>query len=159
MAGNSVIGTNLLDCLIDVVDDIRRDMHTDMGTRAYTLTFVSRLWSGSDIGEGTFVDTEVIADPRPLVHPFASMEYQQEPCGLDEAGFVKVTQLSLCYNHADILACEAPSRTEYLIKIDEGQGQGNPPRYFVYAKPPYADRVKTIGWVLYLAHVETGECP
>ncbi len=87
------------------------------------------------------------------------MEYQQEPCGLDEAGFVKVTQVSLCYNHDDVLACEAPDGVEYLIKIDEGHGQGNPPRYFVHAKPPYDDREKSVGWVMYLTHVETGDCP
>lgn len=159
MAGNSTLGTNLLDLLIPCVDDVRRDIHTDMGTRAYRVFFVTRVWSGEDIGEGTSTDTEVEVDPRPLVEPFTSMEYQQEPCGLDEAGFVKVTQVSLCYNHTDILACAAPDRTEYLIRIDEGHGQGSPSRFFVYAKPPYEDRVETVGWILHLAYADTGDCP
>lgn len=160
MSGNSTLDpNNLLDCLIPCVDDIRRDVHTDMGTRAYRMFFVRRQWSGKDVGEGTPTDTEVEVDPRPLIHPFASMEYQQEPCGLDEAGFLKVTQVSLCYNHEDVLACEAPRGTEFLIRLDEGNGQGSPSKYFVHEKPPYEDRHKTVGWIMYLVHVETVECP
>lgn len=159
MSGNSTLDpNNLLDCLIPCVDEIRRDMHEMAGTRAYRMFFVRRQWSGKRIGEGVSTDTEVEIDPRPLIHPFASMEYQQEPCGLDEAGFLKVTQVSLCYDHEDILGCEAPSGVEFLIKLTEGNGQNSPIRYFVHEKPPYEDRVKTVGWILYLAHVETLPC-
>ncbi len=159
MSGNSTLDqNNLLDCLIPCVDEIRSDIHEVAGTRAYRMFFVTRQWSGKQIGEGSSTDTEVEVYPRPKIYPFASMEYQQEPCGLDEAGFLKVTQVSLCYNHEDILGCEAPTGVEYLIRLDEGHGQGSPSRYFVHEKPPYEDRIKTVGWIMYLTHVETSAC-
>jgi len=102
-------------------------------------------------------DDEEVLVPRPLVESW-NIELQQEPCGLEEAGTVILREVSLAYNHTDLLACAAPEGTEFLYKITEGHGQDNPPRYFVLDKAPYVDRIQDMGWVIWLRHVET-ICP
>ena len=161
MSGNSNIGTSLVDDLLEVIDELRSDLNTDMGSRAYRLYAVKRRWSGGFVGDGDYFDNEVELAPQPLVHPFKSssdLSYNQEPCGLDEAGFIKVTEVSLRWSFEDLLACEAEEGTQHLLKITEAHGQKQPARYFSHEKPPYPDRVDTIGWVLSLVHLETEPC-
>ena len=151
--------SNLVDDLVPCIDELRKDLHQGMGTRPYEVCFIRRKWNGCVVGDGQYTDTVLEACPRPHVHPFSSLKYQQEPCGLDEAGYVKVTEVSLSYTFHDIVACEADEGVEHLIKIQSDATHGGPPRYFVHARPPYIDKEKTFGWVLYLEHVETGDCP
>jgi hypothetical protein len=152
MSGSATLDPNVLvDSLVpDVIDGLRRELHPLFGVRAFDVSLVTRSWSGGEIGRGDPSDTEVLIDPQPLVHPFSSMDFEMEPCGLDEAGWVKLTEVSLTYTHDELLAGAALDGVEHLIKISEAHGQGQPDRFFVHKRPPYPDRIKDMGWVLYL---------
>ena len=159
MPGNATLDPNVLvdDLVTDVIDGLRDELHPAFGVRAFRVFTVARVWSGGFVGEGSFTDTEVELTPQPLVHPFTSLRRDQEPCGYDQAGMVKLTEVSLTYTQDDLLACESPEATQHLIKIVEAHGQAQAPKYFVHAKSPYPDRVKDMGWVLHLELVED-EC-
>lgn len=159
MPGTATLDSDVLvdDLLTDVVDGLRAELHPAFGVRAFRVFTVARAWSGGQVGRGDPTDTVVELDPQPLVHSFAGLMRTQEPCGFDIAGAVKLTEVSLTYTQAELLACEAPAGTEYLIRIDEAHGQAQASKYFTHAKPPYPDRIQDIGWVLWLELVED-EC-
>lgn len=159
MPGSAILDPDvLIDSLIeDVVDGLRDELHPQFGVRPFRVYTVTRVWSGGYEGEGEFTDTEVELTPQPKVHPFSDLRRTQEPCGFDMAGAVKLTEVSLTYTQAELLACEAPAGTQHLIKIAEAHGQAQAPKYFGHARAPYPDRDKDIGWVLYLTLIED-EC-
>lgn len=151
MAGTAILDPNVLvDDLVTTIDELRNDLHTQFGVRAYRVYRVTRTWLGSMVGDGVSTDVEVELSPQPLVHPFASLSNRLDACGLQEAGYVDVTEVSLTYTYAELGTAEAPMGTQYLIKIAEAHGQAQPSRYFVHASPPYPDRIKDMGWVLSL---------
>jgi len=155
MPGSATIDPNILvDSLLGVVDDLRSELNTAFGVRAFDVSTVVRVWSGGSVGVGTFTDTEVAITPQPSVKSFSSFSRDQEPCGYDMAGAVKLTEVSLTYTQAELLACEPPQGSEHLIKITEAGGRAQQPKYFVHAKSPYPDPVKTIGWHVWLTLVE-----
>ena len=160
MAGSATLDPDVLidDLVTDVIDGLRSELHPLFGVRAFNVSTVVRTWSGGSVGDGTFTDVEVVLDPQPLVHPFTSFRRDMEPCGFDDAGGVKLTEVSLSYTYTELLACPAPTGSEHLIKITEAHGQGSPVRYFVHKRQPYPDRIKDMGWVLQLELVET-ICP
>jgi hypothetical protein len=155
MAGTAILDPNVLvDDLISTIDELRNDLHTQFGVRAYRVYRVTRTWTGSMVGDGSPVDVEVELAPQPLVHPFASLSNRLEPCGLNEAGYVEVTEVSLSYTFDELGAGEPAMGAQSLIKIVEAHGQLQPARYFTHNQPPYPDRIDDMGWVLNLVKVE-----
>lgn len=156
MAGSATLDPDVLidDLVPDVIDGLRAELHPLFGVRAFRVFTVVRQWSGGSIGDGTFTDTEVELEPQPLVHPFMNLRRDQEPCGFDVAGRVKLTEVSLTYTQAELLACEAPVDSQYMLRIAEAHGQAQANKFFVHTKPPYPDRIEDMGWVLHLELVE-----
>lgn len=156
MPGSAILDPDVLvdDLVTDVIDGLRSELHPAFGVRAFRVFTVVRTWSGGAVGRGTSSDVEVELDPQPLVHPFTSLRRDQEECGFDMAGAVKLTEVSLTYTQAELLACEAPEGAQHLIKVTEAHGQLQGTKYFVHKKTPYPDRVKDMGWVVYLELVE-----
>jgi len=152
MAGSATLNPNTLidDLITDVIDGLREDLHPAFGVRPFRVYTVRRTWSGGIIGSGDPIDIETEITPQPNVEPFYDMYRTQEECGYDVAGYVKMTEVSLTYTQSDLLAMEAPEGTQHLIKIMEAHGQGQAPKYCVHAKPPYPDRVKDMGWMMFL---------
>lgn len=159
MAGSATLDPDVIidDLVTDVIDGLRSELHPLFGVRAYRVFTVVRKWSGGVVGRGTSTDTEVELTPQPLVHPFTNIRREQEPCGYDTAGGIKVTEVSLTYTQAELLACEAPEGSQHLIKVVEAHGQAQGVKYFVHAKAPYPDRLDTMGWILYL-ELEEDDC-
>jgi len=155
MAGTATLDPTVLvdDLVTDVIDGLRAELHPAFGVRAFRVYTVVRTWSGLEVGLGDPTDEEVELVPSPLVHPFV-FQREQEPCGFDIAGMVKITEVSLTYTQAELLACEAPEGVQYFIKIVEGQGQEQAAKYFGHSKAPYPDRVKDMGWILWLEAIE-----
>lgn len=156
MAGSATLDpSKLVDSLVPVADELRTELHDDFGVRSYKIFTVLRTWSGRSIGEGVKTDVETeILDPYPKVHIWDGLRYTLEPCGLDEIGQVKLSEWSLTYTEAEVIG--PPSMTkaqEWLIRIDEGHGQESLPKYFTLQKPPFIDRIKTLGWIVWLRRV------
>lgn len=159
MPGSAILDPNTLvdDLITDVIDGLREELHPAFGVRAYRVFTVVRSWSGGVVGRGDSTDVEVELTPQPRVHSFTSFHRDQEECGYDMAGSVKLTEVSLTYTQAELLSCEAAEGAQHLIKIVEAHGQLQAPKYFVHKKSPYPDRIKDMGWVVYLELVDD-EC-
>lgn len=164
MGGSATLDPdNLIDDLVDLVDDLRRDLHTDFGVRAFRVFTVSEVYESGRIGEGPAVVTETEFDPQPLVKPYAptGLDSTLQPCGLDEAGFVDIEQLSLTYTASEItghpvvegVEGDIPEGTKWLIRIREAHGQEQSFRDFKISGPPFPDRTKTIGWKVRLIRI------
>lgn len=150
--------TVLVDSLVpDVIDGLRGDLHPDFGVRAYRLYLTTRTWSGTDIGDGVFSEVEEEIDPQPLVRIWNGLDFKLEPCGLDDMGDIKVTETSLQYTEGDLVGKTAPlaANQEFFIRLREAHGQATAFKDFQHTKPPYIDRIKDMGWVMWLRRINT----
>lgn len=157
MAGSAVLDPNVLvDSLVaDVIDGLRGELHPEFGIRAYRASLVIRTWAGRFIGEGgSFTETVTEITPQPKVWTWDGIRWGLEACGLNEMGEVKLTEVSLTYTNADLDPPHEENQ-EFFIRITEAHGQGTPPRNFVHVRPPFIDREKDFGWVLWLKFVNT----
>lgn len=149
----------LIDCLVEDIDCIRKEIHGCVGTRAFNVCVITRTWSGTAIGDGTYTDTELVLDPPPLVKSWVSgrsYEYGLTPAGLGSEGNVLIQEISLGYTY-ECLAGEdtngdpcIPATAEFFYKIEGAHGQQFPVKYFSVARPPYPDRIKNMGWEVLL---------
>lgn len=156
MPGNATIGTNLVDSLLGMVDDLRGSLNPDMGVRQWRVYVVSRLWTGGRIGDGTFVDTETELLPQPLISSY-ELFYGLSPAGLTESGKVVASEVSLTYTEAELKPSPVAGE-EIMYLLRDAHGQGIAPRYFVLSGPPKPDRTNTIGWILDLKEVQVDGC-
>lgn len=148
----------LVDSLVEMIDGLRDDLHPAFGVRPYRVFVVRRSYEGEAIGDGAYQDRETELRPQPRVLNLG--HYDLAPGGLNERGETKVTEVSLSYAYAELTGegmALGPSE-QWLIRIDEGNGQGNPPRYFTHGSPPYVDREKDMAWVLYLRPIDVPGC-
>lgn len=147
----------LVDSLVaDVIDGLREQLHPQFGVRPYRLYRLIRTWSGSIAGEGTVTDVAHELRPQPKVHVWDGLRYVQAVCGIEELGEVKLTEVSLTYTHAQLTGKPLAANQEAFIGLGEAHGQGQPVHLFTYARPPYVDREKDMGWVLVLRRVQSG---
>jgi hypothetical protein len=146
----------LLDGLIPDVDDLR-ELATEFGIRPYRLLAVIRTWDGTEVGDGAYTDVSVEYTPRPVVKPFTSIRNRLEPCGLMEAGFAVIEELSLSYTYPEVtgVGIGLTVAQEFKLALAEGEGQLQPTRFFVHDAPPFSDREKTQGWILKLRLQQT----
>lgn len=149
--GNAVLDPDvLLDSLVADIDDLRADLYPDFGVRGYLVSLVTRSWSGRVVGEGRVTDVTTEMVTRPLVHQWNGLKYELLTCGLNSNGDIMLTEVSLSYTYADLVGDQSKANRQAMIRIEDGHGQGTPPSFWVHSKPPYIDREKTLGWVLWL---------
>jgi len=159
MPGSAVLDpTNLVDDLLEVIDDVRGDLHPALGVRQYRVFAVLRTWMGEERGaEGGFAEVETEFLPQPLVESYVeTMGGKLLAGGLDEAGIVRLRELSLTYTAAEIAGPALARNQEWLIRVRDAYGQGEPVRDFV-VKSTYPDRLKDIGWTVSLARASDAE--
>lgn len=158
--GTAVLDPDVLvDSLVtDVIDELRADLYPSFGMRGYIASIVTRRWSGRVVGEGKFVDTIVEMVTRPLVEVWNGLKYELVPCGLTTDGDIRLTEVSLTYTFAELVG-EERANAQTMIMLSEGYGQGQPVTYWVHSKPPYVDREKTLGWILWLKAFDSAGAP
>lgn len=159
MPGSATLDPDqLVDGLVADIDDLR-GLADEFGTRQFRLYAVTRTWAGGEVGEGDdgFTDSEVEIAPPPKVDPYVELGFKLQPCGIDEAGVVKLSEVSLSYSLQDLVGYPPGGSlepgVERVFKLRENYGQGHPDRTFYLDKSPAADREKTIGWVVWLRKV------
>lgn len=158
MPGSATLdSTVLVDDLLDVIDDVRGDLHPALGVRQYRVFTVLRTWSGEERGAGSFSEVETELLPQPLVEAFhESLGPRLVPAGLDDAGFIRLRELSLTYTAAEISGPPLDANQEWVIRLRDAYGQGEPQRDFV-VKGTYPDRLKDIGWTVSLSRASDAE--
>lgn len=158
MGGSAILGDNLVDDLIpDVIDGIRADLHPTLGVRQFRVFTVVRTYTGSVIGEGDFTEVETELVPQPLVQPYKT-RLQLEDCGIDEAGFIVLREISLTYTEAEVSGPPSdPDTEDFLIKITDAHGQAIPDTFWHLVARPYPDRLKDMGWTMKLEPASTPE--
>lgn len=145
---NATINPDLLgDALVDVVDDIRREVHDALGTRTWTVEIVTRRWSGDERGVGTPTISVVELDPPPMVARVT--KDRMGPAGREASGSVILTGVSMRYAQ-DELQPRVDRRTEVAYRLTEKHGQRQKPRWFVLSADPVARRTSGTDWYLVL---------
>ncbi len=156
MPGNATIGSNLVDSLLGMVDDLRGSLNPDMGVRQWRVYVVRRAWDGGRVGDGAYVDTETELLPQPLVTDY-NLFYSLIGAGLVEEGNIVLTEVSLTYTEDELQPAPAAGE-EIMYVLRDAHGQSIAPRYFVIMAPPQPDRTNTIGWIVRLKHVQMDGC-
>lgn len=145
----------LVDSLVpDVIDGLREDLHPAFGVRAYRVYRIVRTWSGKAVGEGTHTDDAAELRPQPRVAVWSGLKYVQATCGLRELGDVQLSEVSLTYSAEQIEPRTLRKNQECFYAIGEANGQGSPLSVWAHTAPPFIDREKTMGWLLFLRRVE-----
>lgn len=158
LTGTAILDESILvDSLVpDVIDGLRDSLQPAFGIRAYRLYRVLRTWSGSEPGDGSFVDAGAELRPQPRVMVWDGFRFQQEAAGLQNAGRVRCTEVSLTYSEADLTAQPLARNVELFYAIGDANGQGTTLKLFTLYQPPYIDREKDMGWVVNLIGVQSG---
>lgn len=156
LTGNAVLDADVLvDSLVpDVIDGLRESLHPQFGVRAYRTYRVIRTWTGRTAGDGLFTDDAGELRPQPRVQLWDGLRFVQMTCGINEAGEIRLTEVSLTYTEAQLTGQPLTANQELFIAVAEGHGQGSATQLFAHTRPPFVDREKTMGWVLFLRHVE-----
>jgi len=156
LVGEAVLDPDVLvDSLVsDVIDGLRGELHPGFGVRAYRVYRVIRTWSGGRPGAGTPTDEVAELLPQPFVAPWDGLETKMGRCGLEDVGDIVLTEVSLSYTYDQLSRRGTLDEDEELLyAIGEGGGQGQPCVVYTLAKPPYCDRVKDLGWKVWLTKV------
>lgn len=146
----------LVDSLVeDVIDGLREELHPDFGVRAYRVYRVVRSWSGGAAGSGVYTDAVAELRPQPLVHAWDGKRIEPMSCGLLEQGDIALTEVSLSYTYDQLTLRDTLTMAQqFFIAVGEAHGQGQPTVLYTHSKPPYCDRIKDMGWKLWLTKVE-----
>lgn len=138
----------LIDDLVDVVDDARRQ-HKALGTRPYTWTVVVVQWSGGARGRGTasVVSTNVL-DPVPAYEDL-DLDFTLQEVGRNENGWVRLKEISLRYNEEDLLP-HVPVDQEvfYEMALTPPGKQARVRRFIPDGVPEY--EASSVGWTIKL---------
>lgn len=156
LVGNAVLDpTVLVDSLVlDVIDGLRDELHPAFGVRAYRAYRVIRTWTGKLSGEGRFADVAAELRPQPKIEMWDGIRWAQMTCGLNDAGEIRLAEISLTYTEAQITAQPLGKNQDLFYAITEAHGQGTATRLFGISRPPYIDRERTMGWMIYLRAVQ-----
>ena len=152
MAGNAVLDPDVLvDDLVSLADDLRQDLAVGFGLRQFRLHTVRRAWTGEAVGDGDYEDLITEITPRPVVNAYQdNIMNQLEPCGLQEAGMVLISEVSLSYTEAELTGGALAANEEWFLLLQDGHGQQIQLRDFVMMSPPFPDRETDIGWKIRL---------
>jgi len=141
---------------IPVADGLR-DLATRLGMRPYEVRLVHVVWSGDERGEGVPTVKHVAPLlPTPLVADLSSLQEVVQVVGMDEAGQVRVSQISGRYTEDQLMGRDpsgnppAPNE-EFFYEIEypvPGGGTGELRRFFPSAAPSYYPG--RLEWVLVL---------
>lgn len=162
MAGSAILGTNLVDSLVGVIDDIRGQLHPSLGVRRFRVYTVTRTYGG-ERGVAPFTDVLFELDPQPKVEnyvTYTTIRTELEPCGIDEAGMIILTEISLTHTEAELVGPPAdPMQQDFFYKLTDAHGQSIRDRYFQPVSPPYPDVSSGMGFCLKLIPMAAPEAP
>ena len=151
MPGSAVLDpNNFVDSLIGIVDDVRKDIKEGLGFRQFNVHLVTVTRTNMRAGDPrNKTVTETLMDPLPRVNPYRTAN-KLEACGLDEAGVVEVTEISMTYTEDELTGKSLGKDVEFYWKISDAQGQATCTRYFTVERDPYPERECCPQWKILL---------
>ena len=152
MPGTAIMGDNLIDDLVADVDDLRGDLNADFGTRPFNCQTVLRTWLGDSgmSGDGDFRDVATTITPAPRVEQWDGYKWVLLAAGVHEDGEIRVSEVSLSYTYAELTGGTIEKNQQFFYRLVDAHGQGQEDRILRPNRPPFVDREKTIGWILWL---------
>jgi hypothetical protein len=155
MPGSAILGDNLIDDLVPDVDDLRGDLNDDFGTRAFDMQTILRTWLGSSgmEGDGDCRDVVTTITPAPRIEQWNGYKWQLLAAGVHEDGEIRVSEVSLSYTFAELCGpqgADYQKNQQFFYRLVDTNGQGQEDRILRQNRPPFVDREKTIGWVMWL---------
>ena len=92
------------------------------------------------------------------------LNLELDRCGIDEAGFVTLREVSLSYTYETLtgqpvvggVAQRTPPNQRVYYRIDDAQPaiSNQPGRKFTIARPPFRDTENDLGWLIRLRAIE-----
>lgn len=138
MARDSAIDRTLLaDALVDVVDDIRREVHGALGTRPWAVAIITKTWQGGRRGVGHATVHVLELDPVPRVERVT--KDRMGPAGREAAGSVVLSEVSLRYSEAELQPTVLDGN-EVAYRLTDLRGQRQTPKWYAIAASPVPRR-------------------
>jgi hypothetical protein len=160
MSGTAIMGDNLIDDLVADVDELRGDLNADFGTRPFNFQTILRTWLGDSgmIGDPDFRDVVTTITPAPRVEQWDGYKWVLLAAGVHEDGEIRVSEVSLSYTYGELtgkglgagLNGNLEKNQQFFYRLVDAHGQGQEERILRPNRPPFVDREKTIGWMLWL---------
>jgi len=154
MGGSAVLDSDVLvdSLVVDVIDSLRDELHTEFGVRAYRAYTVHETWSGGVVGKGSVSSVETEITSQPVIDIWDGYRYELATCGIDQLGEIRLREVSLSYIEAELIGVRASmgKNQRFFWRIKEAHGQANRTKTFNVGKPPFVDREKDMGWVVFL---------
>lgn len=155
MAGSAILGSNLVDDLVLDVDSLRGDLNADFGTRPFNMQAIKRTWSGQMEGDGDYQDVVTTIEPAPRVEQWDGYKWVLLAAGVNVDGLIRVTEVSLSYTWDELTGGTLGKNQQFFFRLADAHGQSQQERILRQSKPPFVDREKTIGWVLWLMNMNS----
>ena len=120
---------NLIDRLITKVDTIRQRAADRFGLPSYNLYRVIRTYTGDEVGEGSYTDSNALITPTPMVEIKASDMLQGG--GRVEVGTMVAKEISLNYTEAYLKGTGLAANQACFYKLTERNSQATATTYWI----------------------------
>lgn len=151
--GTATMGTNLVDEIAVIADELRDDLHTEFGVRQWDCYLAKAVWSGGVVGSGAksinYVK-KLVPSPRVKL----TDRHDLTEGGLQETGTATLREVSLTYSQADLLGEPMAAGEEFFYVLVDALGQGLVRRTFIPQDHPFPDRENNIGWEVRIRRVD-----
>lgn len=146
----------LIGNLIDTIDSVRACVYPFADVMPYDVYLVKRKWNGNRRGDGPYTVTQnLLLSPPCMVRMLDNVHYDLGPAGREEEGEIRLEEVSLSYTEAELTGGQLEPNEEFYYKlVGRNPTLGITPRYYVPTRPPVADTIKTMGWVIHLRRAE-----
>lgn len=149
MPGSATLDPDvLIDDLVEVIDELRGDLHPQFGVRPFRVFVVTRSWTGLMLGEGSYSDSSIEITPQPRVLQWDGYKWALLAQGFHEDGVIRLVEVSLSYLYADLAPANLRPNQQFFYVLVDAYGQQSERRTLRSYRPPYPDREKDIGWVV-----------
>lgn len=148
----TILGDNVLDDLLDVVDDLRGDLHDNFGTREYRVQAIIRTYTGNR-QDGYYAEVTTELSPPPKID-FIRDEFEMNGAGKLSKDQIRITQLSLNFSKDQLLPVVGMQNVKVYFRLIDNHGENMPDRIFHLKGLPSIDRKKTVGWICYAIEIQ-----
>jgi hypothetical protein len=154
LVGLATMGTNLVDDLVPMADDLRDELHRDFGVRQFRTYLVRRVWSGTYVGNGSLKVTS-IGELIPAPDVELADTHTLTEGGLQATGTATLHGVSLTYTQNQLLGEPLSNNEEFHYLVVDAHGQGISRRLFIPQDHPTTARSKSLAWDVTIRLVDT----